>query len=385
MVSKNKILIISWGVFPDQNGSGMIVHNLAKALGKEIVVVVGELSTSIIQWDEMNYPLYHIYTNLISTEKGRKYHKWGSFIRSFRIINRIIKENNISKIIAVFPDEYFLSLGFLLAKYNKIKLFPWFHNTYVENRKGLFKLFAQIIQPAIFKYSTSVFCMSDGLTQYYKENYNGVDFKTLRHAFDIKESEHVIDQTKSDGTYTFAYTGSINDSCKDASVRICKVIANKANCKLIVFGHRNKQELISEGIPAEAIQSYGFLEKDIFEQRLKECDVMILAHGFNGPLSDVEYKTIFPTRTIPLLYSEKPILAHLHSRSYLYSWLVEHNCAFVISSEDHQEISDQIDRFIRNTSLQNTIVINAMQISAVFDSKNVVIELLSLLKVIKID
>ena len=64
MISKNKILIISWGVYPDHNGSGVIVHNLAKAFGEERVVVVGETPPNMKEWDTLNYPLFHINTNL---------------------------------------------------------------------------------------------------------------------------------------------------------------------------------------------------------------------------------------------------------------------------------------------------------------------------------
>lgn len=381
---KDKILLISWGVYPDQNGSSVIIHNLAKILADKIVVV-GELPNTIMQWDDINYHLFHIDTNILNIKRGIKYHKWLSFFRSFRRINQIIKHHNCTKIIAVFPDEYFLSLSYILAKFNGIQLYPWLHNTYIENRSGLFKLLAEFLQPKLFKYSTKIFCMSDGLTQYYENNYTGAKFNTLRHPFDINISEIEIAKTNSNGPFTFAYTGSLNESCRDASIRICKAISMKANCKLIVFGKRNLNDLIKAGIPSEYMQSFGFLEKEVFDQQLKMCDFMILAHGFRGTLSDVEYDTIFPTRTVPLLYSGKPIIAHASATSFLGTWLKQNNCGYLISSEDQDKISSAIDVLIYDIGLQNTLVSNAKKMSLLFDSNIVSSELLTMINYNQID
>lgn len=381
----DKLLIISWGVYPDQNGSGIIVHNLAKALGEKRVVVVGETPPNLKEWDNLNYPLFHINTNLLRIQKGIKYHKWMSFFNSFLKINKIIKDHKCTKIIAVFPDEYFLWLSYFLAKLHKNELYPWFHNTYVENRIGMFKILGKIMQPLIFEYSTKVFCMSDGLTQYYKDHYKRINFFTLRHAFVLSPSENKINEASINRPFTFAYTGSLNESCRDASIRICKVISMKGNCKLVVFGKRNLNDLIKIGIPSESMQGFGFLEKEVFDYQLKMCDFMILAHGFRGALSDVEYNTIFPTRTVPLLYSGKPIIAHASATSFLGTWLKQNNCGYLISSEDHGEISSAIDVLIYDVELQKKLVSNAKKMSLLFDSSIVSSELLTLINYHQID
>lgn len=374
----DKLLIISWGVYPDQNGSGVIVHNLAKALGEKRVVVVGETPPNLKEWDNLNYPLFHINTNLLRIQKGIKYHKWMSFFNSFFKINKILKDHKCTKIIAVFPDEYFLWLSYFLAKLHKKELYPWFHNTYVENRIGMFKVLGKIIQPFILKYSTKVFCMSDGLTQYYKDHYKRINFFTLRHAFVLSPSENKIKEAPINRPFTFAYTGSLNESCRDASIRICRVISKKEHCKLIVFGKRNAEELIMAGISSDALQVYGFLHQDEYDRTLQSCDFMILAHGFRGSLSEVEYQTIFPTRTVPLLYSGKPIIAHVHPSSFLSTWLTDHSCAFVISTDKDEEISIEIDNFVSNPMNHKDLVFNAQKISNIFESKIIAKNLLEL-------
>jgi len=380
----NKILIISWGVFPDQNGSSVIIHNLARIL-KDKIVVVGELPDTVMEWDEIDYPLFHIDSNVLNTKVGLRYHKWLSFFKSFRKLNSIIREYKCIKIIAIFPDEYYLSLGYVLAKYNGIELYPWLHNTYIENRSGIFKLYAKLLQPRIFKYATKIFCISDGLTEYYKSKYRGLVFNTLRHAFQFNNKEANFINKDSKGLVKFAYSGSLNESCREASIRICKVISQKENCKLVVFGKRNVDCLIESGILSDSIQCYDFLEKDVFEQKLRICDFMILAHGFKGKLSDVEYDTIFPTRTVPLLNSGKPIIVHAHSSSFLTTWMRSNKCGYLICTEDTDEISKSIDRLIFNFDLQSLLIDNAKICSLLFDAKIIANELLYFVNLNNID
>jgi hypothetical protein len=370
---------MSWGVYPDTNGSSIIVHNLANSLGRDKVIVMGESMCNEVNYDKLNYQLIHLRTNMLPFKRGIKYHKWLSFFYNFYKANKILKEHNCIRIIAVFPDEYFLCLSFILAKFNKIQLYPWFHNTYVENRQGIFKVFGNIIQPYIFKYATKMFCISDGLTQYFKDTYRNRNFYTVRHAFVISSPVRQSNELNSDRKLTFAYSGSMNDSCRDAVIRICKILSIKENCKLIIFGKRNAEELISAGIDSNRIQSFDFLNQIDFENKLGSCDFMILAHGFRGALSDVEYQTIFPTRTVPLLYGGRPIIAHVHHTAYLSTWLKENNCAFVVESENELDISNEIDEIIRNVDQQEMKVKNAVRLSYLFESKTVADELLRLI------
>lgn len=375
----DKILIISWGTYPDQNGSSMIVHNLANALGADKVVVVGEFTPILKEWDKVHYTLYHINTNFLKIKKGIKYHKWLSFIICFIKINRILKLNNCSKIISVFPDDFFLLLSYAISKYNKKELYTWFHNTYLENRTGIFKLVAKIFQPMIFRHSKIVFTMSEGLTEYYRYTYPGVPFETLVHPFCISPTTNFKCNNDKKEIFKFAFTGSLNESCREAAVRICKIISEKNNCKLVVFGQNNIQGFISSGIDKTKIEGYSFLKQDDFLKRLSDCDFMILAHGFKGALSEIEYKTIFPTRTIPLLFSGKPILAHASKESFIAKWLIKNKCAEVIYSDDVKEIDAKIDAFIISNTDHANYVINAQKMAIDFDSKKVSKTLINLL------
>lgn len=372
-----KILIISWGVYPDQNGSGAIVHNLAKALGKDKVVVIGEQPPSNFEWDKVEYPLFHLNVNILGILKGIRYHKWLSLIPNLIKVNRIIKDTQPTKIIAVFPDEYYFCLSYILSKKHKIDIYPWMHNTYLENRTGGWKFLGKILQNKVFKSAPIVFSMSDVMKIYYENQYKDSRFSTLKHAFDIEPDDTLKTfQNVDKPIYSFAYQGAINESCRDASIRICKAIANHPKCQLVVFGKNNVNVLVSSGIAKDRIKTFPFLSKEEFDQALNACDVMILAHGFDGALSDVEYKTIFPTRTVNVLKSGRPIFAHIHSSAGIYQWLQQRDCAYLVEHQDERQIHDAIDTFLDNKNFHANLVKNALQQVHQFDKHRIAQELL---------
>ena len=53
-------------------------------------------------------------------------------------------------------------------------------------------------------------------------------------------------------------------------------------------------------------------------------------HGFAGPLVPEEYLTIFPTKTIDYLLSQRPILAHMPADSFIAEFYRRHDCALVV-------------------------------------------------------
>ena len=89
---------------------------------------------------------------------------------------------------------------------------------------------------------------------------------------------------------------------------------------------------------------------------LQEYDICVLTHGFTGGYGEVEYKTIFPTRTIPILLSGKPIIAHSPQGSFLNNFITENKCADLIDIPDKSLILDRLDTITSDLSYQKELV-----------------------------
>ena len=87
--------------------------------------------------------------------------------------------------------------------------------------------------------------------------------------------------------------------------------------------------ILRDGVTCEA------LPRDEIPRRLAEADILLLPHGLTGPEEwSVEYRTIFPTKTIEYLISGRPILAHAPRGCFLTRFLAENDCALVVDRAD---------------------------------------------------
>ncbi|MEM9544434.1 MAG: hypothetical protein AAGA77_00605 [Bacteroidota bacterium] len=369
--SDNPILIVSWSVYPSQVASSVLIHNIAKELENN-VVVVGEKTKEEDDWDVVNYPLYHIDPFPFKFKKGRNIFKWMTFYKSLKTIDEIVKKHNCSTVLCPFPDEYYMNLAMHLAVENNFNFYPWFHNTYLENRTGIRRWLAKRLQSRFFTKAKKVFSISQGLTEYYRSTYPTLHVETLQHGFKIPEIEYQDFNIDLNRPVKFAYSGTLSESCLDAAVRLAEVLTKNPTFELHVFGKRNVRMFCDHGIPKDKMVVYGFLEEEEFNKALNACDIMLLPHGFTGGRSEVEYQTIFPTRTIPMLYSNRPILLHSPKNVFLTEYLEQKNAAFSITTKDNVEIEAMILKFLKDKGKQRQIVQNAIKLAGDYKIEEIV-------------
>jgi hypothetical protein len=171
--------------------------------------------------------------------------------------------------------------------------------------------------------------------------------------------------------------GNVNDSCADAVVRVSEAVSQIGGTMSIVSG-TPKSHLSNLGILTERVE-YKTVSRDVVLHSLREADIVVLPHGFTGGLSDVEYRTIFPTKTIELLISGRPILAHTPPDSYLTRFLLKHECALVVDVPHMNALVAGIERLRHDADLRSRLVCNALHAAETFRAPRVASTLRSVL------
>jgi len=129
------------------------------------------------------------------------------------------------------------------------------------------------------------------------------------------------------------------------------------------------------GTPASQFRNVGIEGPNIVHTRvgfdevvdaMKRHDLLFLPHGFEGGINDIEYATIFPTRTIPYLLAGVPILAHSPPNAFLTRWLQAHDCAEVVDTTDKDDLINALTGLIRSPDRQRTIASNALDAARQF-------------------
>ena len=380
-MKEGKLLVVTWTAFPPTSGTGVILSNLLEHLSPSRVVLAGEHTYGghAEKFPKPKYPFYLLKHPYHTGFKGSRYFRWLAYRTVVRQLNHIIRKHDINAVLGVFPDEFYTYTAMKSAKMNEIHFYSWFHNTYLDNRKGVLWMLAQYIQPRIFKNSIKIFTMSDGMKEFFIERYPGhlSKFHTLLHGFQTTD-KYRNSKAVLNNPLKFLLSGNVNHSNRDSTVRLAKaILEHHPQNELHIYGKNTVSDWNLMGIKGDRIFLHGLVSLHELVDRFPEYDIMLLPHGFEGNLSIAEYRTIFPTKTIPLLYSGRPILAHLPEDTAIGKMLRTSECAMLISEKSIPRIKEAINKLIENEALRSRLVSNAFKAASAYDVNNVARNLIS--------
>lgn len=383
---KVKLLYISWTIPPTQGGSAYITHQLLKNFDKHECIAVGGSTDPFLFCNEYDGIKYHY----LFSELNWKGHGDRFFV-PFRILLfplvffqmwRIARREKVQKILATFPDGYYLFAGLLLSIVLKLPFFTYFHNTYCENRKGISAFFAKFLQRKAFKKSIRIFTMSEGMFSFYQEKYPDFNnkFEVLPHSYNELPPFEIPKQL-SKFTYPvrLVFIGTINQSNLEASRRMFSVISKNASLyQLDIYSPSNKQLLkLKYGLELDVpgLKHCGVVRQEEVNAILYHYDICILTHGFTGEYNEIEYQTIFPTRTIPLLLAGRPILAHTPPHAFLTKYLKDRDCAEVVDVPEEAAILCALNRLVVDVKRIELLLNNQKLAAGYFYGPSVVAKL----------
>ncbi len=374
-----KILLVSWSILPYKGGSSIIVENLAKNFSQDELVVLG--SCKLFQKNDINRAenspkFIYFFSELYFMGRGYRYFIWFRKWRFKPLVNKIksvILKENIEHVMGVYPNPFYCHAACIAARELGIPFSSYFHNTYIENT-AITDSKAAAIQEEIFAESQNIFVMSKGMERFYEEKYKLGKFKPLVHTFNTfpcRNSSNGLAGTEKK-KYKLVAIGNFNESNMDATLRFAKVIGEHPKYSLSLFTHVPKVLLRKRGLDTNEIIYEGFVDPDEVHNVLQQYDICVLTHGFTGGYGEIEYKTIFPTRMIPLLLSGKPIIAHSPKGSFLNDFIKENKCAELIDTPNEQAIIDGLERIANDLEYQKELATAAAKTAKQFYGKEVV-------------
>lgn len=363
-----KLLIVSWSTLPNPGGSSVIMENLAQNFGQDELVVLGSktLFGPRPPARRKDMPEFRYYfTEMYLFGRGYRYFRWFRKWRFKPLINKIrsiILEEKIDYVIGVYPNDFYCLAACRAAKAMGVPFSSYFHNTFADN-VAITDPKAELVQKEIFDQSEWVFVMSKGMQAFYQEQYPDIRVKPLVHTFNAFPSPKSHTGIPGIGKkhYKLVAIGNFNESNLEATIRFARAIKEDPRFSLSLFTHVPKVLLQRRGLDPELYEHRGFITPSAVHQALQEFDICVLTHGFSGGYGEVEYRTIFPTRTIPLLLSGKPIIAHSPPGSFLNDFIRENQCAELVEQPYEQAVIRGLETIISKEHRQQQLVASARE------------------------
>ena len=368
----SKILLLSSSVPPALNAVAAVVGHLARQFSRQEMVLLGscDRDAPAETWEEAWPAIEYVRDISRTLPRGRRWARKLIFTALYRRGLRLAREHGCRDVVAVFPYEEHLLAGMLVARARRGRFFPYLHNTYLEQRSGLFGWVARRLQPRLFAAAAHIFVMSDGMLDHYRRNYPGLAGKVsaLYHPFD---GDLPVGSPPAARTPPhFIMLGSVNPSNEDAAARLFRAVLDLPGSQLTLIGRESGAVRRRLALPVDRVRCLQVSRDELMDQ-LRSADVLLLPHGLTGPWPAVEYHTMFPTKTIEYLFSGRPILAHVPRGCYITNFLVQNDCAAVVENPDSDALRQTARDLLYDDELRARLVANAARAAARFRAQSV--------------
>jgi len=372
-VLSEKILMMAYKLPSVPTGSAFVTRNLARQFSRDEMLIVGEKPIGGLSedWDE-DWP--ETVATRWSLPDGWRGERWFRRIQFplflWRNLSAARRLGCTSIVVHPLPFSSLLAALFV-AKFAGARIYPYYHNSNqsVDEGTGLGSWIIRKVQAHFFKVARHVFVMSEGLVDEYRQRYPGLDTSALVHTFNgpIPEFES---PPEPGSPVKLVYFGNVNESGRDATDRCVEAVRNIDDAMLTFLSATPRKYFEQNGWLSDRISCCKVPEDEV-ERRIREADIVLLPHGFVGGFTEVEYRTIFPTKTIPYLLSGRPILAHCPKGCFLWNFLKEHECALVVDQSDAKAVEDAVGRLRTDSRLRDSLVKNALKTAEMFQAHRV--------------
>lgn len=328
---------IGWKIPPDTTGSGRIASNLLEIDGINIYFAGVNSQVTDMQnvCASFEYP-----DTLIKFLRG--------VITTTHFLKFIRRE---STVIVAYPDWRVMLIGVASALIAECPYSLYCHNLLSENSVGIKKYFAQAIEKAVFRCSECILAMSDGMVKYYLGRNIKVPIISLPH---IISSLSLKEKTDKSICYDFGFCGTVNPSCKDALQKFLYAISAFDST---FVGYVNEDSDLT-GLPASsAIKWRSESDQKRLMNKLGECLILVLPHGFSGCYPSAEYNTIVPTKLFTYLSVNRPIILLAKDDTYINKLFKRFKIGRVMNKVETGLIYEYL-RNARSNMTQDSAIVN---------------------------
>ena len=224
---------------PNLTGSSVIVDGLSQQFARDEMVIIGQNWRSLVSYRRpADLPEIQYFGNEWTwPRRGQRYVRWIRWFTLPTLVNKITRSRGSEtpgQFWAIFPNEYFLLASYLAARRLQVPLYPFLHNTYIENRTGWSLRLAKWLEPRIFRTSPVVFVANDGMRAHYEKIHPDLRFESLVHTFN--EPIPTYETPPVPGTpVKLAFQGNLNESNIDAARRLAEIVNRREDYVLTTY------------------------------------------------------------------------------------------------------------------------------------------------------
>ena len=203
--------------------------------------------------------------------------------------------------------------------------------------------------------------MSQGMTDFLRNRY-AVDTTPIVHPI-VQPVPAFTDVPAATPPYRLAFSGNINFTVAERVRHVIEAVGDNPLYEIVLYtpvSPEDARETI--GAWADNVTIAHLSDQKALVDALRGCDVMMLALVDRRGSSSIEddFKTQFPTRTLEMLISERPLLVIAPADYYITRFFQMNGAGRTYSGTDIDELREVILDMCTNSALRKSCVRNAL-------------------------
>jgi hypothetical protein len=286
---------------------------------------------------------------------------------------KIIKKEKINVLLALPGSDpgNFLLAAFIMHKLKRIPLTIYFLDNFLKSQNSkLRKFLGRFIEKAVVKAASSVFVMSERLSEYYQFTYS-VHPILLPHPIDLFEIEKIkmtaccLDQKHKK---SIVFCGAIYEMNLDSIQNMIKVVERLTDAEFHVYTRRSDGSLKRLGIAGKNIFNHGFVKTEEMIRIQTEADLLFLPLSFKSIYTDV-IRTASPAKLPEYLATGRPILVYAPKDAYVTWYARNEGWGAIVDEPDLDKLQRMVIRMFEDEDYCKELIKKASQAVQLHDSR----------------
>lgn len=378
MESNLRILVAAYRCFPNFSATAVTLNNLLLELKAEEFVLAGQEFTSSSEPSVdrgIAYPPPHFMStvarNTVLTRRLACVKAVAMIPLIARRLEKLGRSNDCRQILGVYPNIAFLGGAALAAERLDVPFYAWLHNTPKAMQWNRFYNDKLGLEKRILRKASCIFTMSDAMRDEYRDFWPNKRVETLPHPFAVNKCRPP-EPDYNERPLRLLLTGGINESNADAMGNIIRATRDEPEkYEMHLTGRVSMSMLTRRFGDLGNLKCHGFVDESTLQSLQKQAHILLLPHGLNGALDNIEYRTIFPTKTVTYMMANRPIFAHVPRGSGIDRYLQKDNLAYLEYSPEVDAIRKGLDKLADDINLRSQLANNCVRALERFDAARV--------------
>lgn len=286
----------------------------------------------------------------------------GIFTRA-RQIEKIVRSEDCDLLIGCTGDLYDLPATWLASRWTGCPFIVYILDDYIFQWTGFRRRVAAWLEPKFVGAAQKIFVLNEFVRRFYAERY-GVEPAVIHNPVCLPELKQ-LEQSVGDAgfnTVEIVYTGSIYHAHYDAFRNLVEVLnsGDPHRVQLHIYTSQPQGLLERQGITGPGVVFHPHIPQSEVFKVLRHADILFLPLAFHSPIPEV-IRTSAPFKMSEYLAVGRPILVHAPADSFLSWYFRGNNCGLVVDCDDRQVLKAELDRFLMDETLEQTLATNARQ------------------------